>query len=110
MGHLGSFSYFARIEEEPRVNVFQKRNKKWTGWKPTTEEQLLLFKREVMKNERDTEEDLSTAQKNLENAEKKILHRMNAQKEEEMMRTPENVRLREDQEESTQETGQESQS
>ena len=48
-----------------------------------------------MKNERDTEEDLSTAQKNLENAEKKILHRMNAQKEEEMMRTPENVRLRE---------------
>ena len=49
MGHLGSLSYFARIEEEPRVSVFQKRNKKWKGWKPTTEEQLLLFKREVMK-------------------------------------------------------------
>ena len=27
---------FARIEEEPHVKVFQKRNKKWTGWKPTT--------------------------------------------------------------------------
>ena len=68
MGHLGSLSYFARIEEEPRVNVFRKRNKKWTGWKPTTEEQLLLFKREVVKNERETEEYLSSAQKNLEKA------------------------------------------
>ena len=43
-----------------------------------------------MKNERDTEEDLSTAQKNIENAAKKIQHRTNAQKEKEMMRTPEN--------------------
>ena len=41
------YPIFARIEEEPQVNVFQKRNKKWAGWKPTTEEQLLLFKREV---------------------------------------------------------------
>ena len=40
---------FARIEEEPHVEVLQKRNKKLTGWKPTTEEQLLLFKMEVIK-------------------------------------------------------------
>ena len=55
-----------------------------------------MSKREVMKNERDTEEDLSTAQKNFENAAKEIQHRTNAQKEKEMMRTPENVRLREE--------------
>ena len=40
-----------------------------------------LFKREVMKNESDTEEDLSIAQKNIQNAAKKIQHRTNAQKE-----------------------------
>ena len=34
-----------------------------------------------MKNERDTEEDPSIAQKNTENAAKKIQHRTNAQKE-----------------------------
>ena len=90
------YPIFARIEEEPHVKVFQKRNKKWTCWKPTTEEQLLLFKREVMENERDTEADLCTAQKNIENAAKKIQHRTNAQKEKELMRTPENVRLREE--------------
>ena len=43
------YPILARIEEEPHVKDFQKRNKKWTGWKPTTEEQLLLFKRGVMK-------------------------------------------------------------
>ena len=89
------YPLFARIEEEPHVKVFQKRNKKWTGWKPTTEEQLSLFKREAMKNERDIQDDLSTAQKNIETAAKKIQHRTNAQKEKEMMKTPENVRLRE---------------
>ena len=43
---------FARIHEEPTFKVFHKRHKKWTGWKPTTEEQLMIFTREVMKNER----------------------------------------------------------
>ena len=49
-----------------------------------------------MKNERDTKEHLSTAQEKIENAAKKIQHRTNAQKEEVMMRTQENVRLREE--------------
>ena len=40
---------FARIQEEPHTKVFQERNKKWTGWKPTTEDQSLRFKKEVMK-------------------------------------------------------------
>ena len=47
-----------------------------------------------MRNERDTEEYLSTAQ--IENAARKMQHRTNAQTENKMMRTPENVRLREE--------------
>ena len=49
-----------------------------------------------MKNVGNKEEDLSTAQKNIENAAKNIQHRTNAQKEKELLRTPENVRLREE--------------
>ena len=59
---------------------------------------LVFFKRkktrEVMKREGDKEEDLSTAQERSENAAKKIQHRTKAQKEKELVRTPENVRLR----------------
>ena len=48
------------------------------------------------KRRRDKEEYLSTVQKNIENAAEKIQHRTNAQKDKEVMRTPENVRLREE--------------
>ena len=44
----------------------------------------------------DKEEHHSTDQKNIESAAKKIQHLTNAQKEKEMMRTPENMRLREE--------------
>ena len=53
------------------------------------------FYKEVMKNEGNKEENLIT-QKNIENAAKKIQHRTKAQKEKEMKRTPESVRLREE--------------
>ena len=43
------YPFFARIEEETHRKVFQNRNDKWTGWKPTTEDQLMKFKKEVMK-------------------------------------------------------------
>ena len=82
---------FAWTQEEPHIKVFQKSDKKWTGWRPTTEDQLMHFKKKVMKKGGDKEENLST-----ENALKKVQHRTNAQKEKEMMRTPENVRLREE--------------
>ena len=49
-----------------------------------------------MKKGGDKEENPSTVQKNIENAAKKIEHRTNAQKDKEMMRSPENVRLREE--------------
>ena len=48
-----------------------------------------------MNNECNKEEDLSTAQKNIENAAKKIRHRTKAQKEK-MMTSPESVRLHEE--------------
>ena len=49
-----------------------------------------------MKNEGNKEENLSTAQKNTENAAKKIRHRTKAHGENEIMSTPETVRLREE--------------
>ena len=54
---------------------------------------MLRFKMKVMNTEKDTEENLSTAQKSIENAAENILHRTKAQKEKELMRTPETVRL-----------------
>ena len=88
---------FVRIHEKNHTKKsFRKELKKWTGWKPTTEDQSAHFKKEVKKNVGNKEEDLSTAQKNMENAAKKIRNRMKAQREKEMMSTPETVRLREE--------------
>ena len=42
------------------------------------------------------EDDLATAQKNIESAAKKVGHRTRAQREKEIMSTPVNVRLREE--------------
>ena len=61
--------------------IFQRRIKKWTGWKPTTEDQLVHFTKEVMKNVGNKEEHLSTVEKNIENAAKKIRLRTKAQRE-----------------------------
>ena len=82
------YPIFARIEEQD-VKFFQKkkRNQKWTGWKPISDERLVLLRREVMKKGEGEEEVLSTIQKNIENAALKMKHRTNAQKEKDMMRT-----------------------
>ena len=72
---------FARIEEEPDTKVFQKRNNKWTGWKPTTEDQSLNFKKVMMIENGGMEEDLANVQKNTENEAKKVGHRSKAQRE-----------------------------
>ena len=85
------YPIFARVEEEPHVKVFQKRNFKMDGMEADNRRAIITFQKG-----RNTEEDLSTAQKNIENAAKKIQHRTNAQMEKEMMRIPENVRLREE--------------
>ena len=109
---------FARIQEEPHINVFQKRNKKSTGWKPTTEDQLMQIEKEVMKDVGNVGEYLLTMQKNIENAAKKIRHRTTAQRkinnkysrECEATRRSSRKVYNKNQEESAQETGQESQS
>ena len=90
------YPIFARIQEEAHARVFQTRNKKWTGWKPTTEDQSLKFKKEVMRKKGSMEEDFATIQNNVEIAAKKVVHRTKAQREKEIMSIPENVRLREE--------------
>ena len=77
-GQFGTTTLFSREHKKNHTSKsFKKGIKKWTGWG-------------------DKEENLSTVQKIIENALKKIQHRTNAQKEKEMMRTPQNVRLREE--------------
>ena len=39
--------------------LFQKRYKKWTGWKPTTEEQLIRFKKGSHEKTRETQKKIS---------------------------------------------------
>ena len=87
---------FARIQGGAHATFFQKRNKKWTGWKPITEEQLLKFQKRSDGKKGSIEEDLATVHENTENAARKAVHRTKAQKEKEIMSTPENVRVREE--------------
>ena len=44
MGHVGPLPIYARIQEEEQTESFpeRKRKKKWTGWKPKTDEQKKL--------------------------------------------------------------------
>ena len=52
------YPIFARMQEEPHIKVFQKRIKKGTSWKPTTEDRLMHFGKEVMKDVGNKDEDL----------------------------------------------------
>ena len=89
------YPLFARIEEETHRKVFQNRNEKWTGWKPTTEDQLMKFKKEVMKKRQYGRRSRNYTE-NIENAARKAVHRTKAQREEDMMSTREKVRLPEE--------------
>ena len=87
---------FASVQEEAHTKVFQKMYNKWTGWKPITEEQSVKFKKEVMINNDGVEEDFATIQKTPRARSGKVVHRTKAQREKEIMSTPDNVRLREE--------------
>ena len=54
--------------------------KKWTGWKPKTEEQTVEFKKVMEKNE-GTEDDLDTIQRNIETAAGKVAHHTKSERE-----------------------------
>ena len=72
----------ARIQEEPHVTVFHKKEQKVDGLEADNRRSINAFsKKEVMKNVGNKEENLSTVQKNIENAAKKIRHRTKAQRE-----------------------------
>ena len=49
-----------------------KKRKKWTGWKPITEEQTVKFKKEVMINNDGVEEYLAIFQNNTDNSARKV--------------------------------------
>ena len=71
------YSIFARIQEEEQTDSFRKgkRKKKWTGWKPKTDEQQIEFRKKVMEDGDDKiDEDLATIQKTLETAAGKVAH------------------------------------
>ena len=73
-GQHGIINYpiFARIQEDVHTKKL-KRGKKWTGWKPKTEERSLTFKKMMEKND-GTEDCLANIQKNTENAARKVAH------------------------------------
>ena len=81
-GQLGSIILFLREYKKRHTQKSSpKRNKKWTAWKPMTEEQSVKFKTEVMINNDGVEDDLATLQKNTENAARKVVHPTRAQRE-----------------------------
>ena len=97
MGNFGPLAYLREnTRRTTRQSLSKKRNKKWTGWKPTTEPHVNAFQKGSGENAGNKEEHLSTVQKNIENAAKKIRHRTKAQREKAIMSTPETIRLREE--------------
>ena len=63
------YSFFARIQEERQTYDFTKgEKKKWTEWKPKTDEQTMEFRIKVMEKNGSTQHDLATIQRNIETA------------------------------------------
>ena len=76
--------FFARRQEEEQIERFPKgnRKKKWTGWKPKTDEQRIEFRKKVMVYGDDKiDEDLTTIQKAVETAAGKVAHLSKADRE-----------------------------
>ena len=61
--------------------ICERKEKKWTGWKPKTDEQTMIFRRKVMEKNDATQEDLATIQKNIENTAGKVAHHTKAERE-----------------------------
>ena len=73
------------MQEEEQATHFAKgkRKKKWTGWKPKTDEQTMEFQNKVIEKNDDTEYDLATIQRNIENAAGEVAHHTKAEKQKE---------------------------
>ena len=60
----------------------RKRTRKWTGWKPRTDEQKIEFKKKVMEDGEDgIDEDFATVQKTIEIAAGKVAHHTKPKRE-----------------------------
>ena len=90
------YTIYARIQEEEQTNNYTKgkRKKKWTAWKPKTDEQTMQFRKEEMEKNEDTEDDLAIIQRNIETAAGQVAHQ--SRKRNIIMSTPDNVRQREE--------------
>ena len=90
------YPIYARIQEAGQSKILQKREKKkWTGWTPKTEMQLVNCRKKVMEKYDDTEDDLGAIQRTVENATGKVVttrkHHTKAEREKIMVSTPEIV-------------------
>ena len=86
---MNDYTIYVRIQEEELTTIFAKGKikKKWTGWRPKTDEQTQEFRKNVMEKNFDTEDDIATTQKNIETVAGEVAQIISA---------PENVRLREE--------------
>ena len=77
------YPIYARIQEGKSTEHLaeRKRTKKWTGWRPRTDEEQIEFKKNVMENGEDrTDEHLAAIQKNIEIAAGKVAHHTEAER------------------------------
>ena len=75
---------YARIQEGKSAENYagRRRTKKWTGWRPRTDEQKIEFKKKVVENGEDKiDENCATIQKYLEIAAGKVAHHMKAERD-----------------------------
>ena len=73
----------ARRRDEEQLKNFPngKRKKKWTEWKPKTDEQTIEFRKKVTEKKDDTEDDLATVQRNIDTAAGEVAHHTRAERE-----------------------------
>ena len=65
------------MQEAGHSKILQKREKnKWTGWTPKTD-----MRKKVMEKYDDTEDDLGSIQRTIENAAGKVVHHTKAERE-----------------------------
>ena len=84
MRHLGPLPDLCQDTGKERKQKIQKgrRTKKWTGWRPRTEEQKIEFKKKEMEDGEDSDdEDLVTIQRTLEIAAGNVAHHTKAERE-----------------------------
>ena len=95
-GQLGIIVLSLREYEKRHTQKFFKKKSKVDGMEADNRRAIIEIQKRSDEKNGSIEEDLASIQKNTENAARKVVHRTKAQREKEIMSTPENVRLREE--------------